>query len=338
MSFFDIFKKKKSPPQSNNRPKEIEIISEPEQTPISTRLNMPTKDVYDFDTLEGTQCIKMPKQSVDMHDSPEYMLQLAATRHFDEGNDELAFACLRKSNELMPRSRTEYPAKTYCRLAKQLKLHDRFDEAAIEEAKLRREHPEFFDGGKILALKNFHETLKLAEEFGTDLVEMSAHEDACGECAKYQGRVFSISGIDKEFPPLPKIVFECGGIHLGCRHSFHPYTRGTKATYEIAKTQYCAIDDIVAFSNRPFVDDRSPDAIQAHEEYMERFSHYMIDLLGDDEKIRARNAKKKEYGLICEKLPDLAPKSYSGYSRMKKNNTKNYQKIKQEMKNLGFDI
>lgn len=333
MGIFDIFKKKKSPPQRSDEHKEIKvkIISEPKRPPVPTRTKPIPSGAYDFDTLEGIQHIKMPKQSVDMHHSPEYMLQLAATRHFDEGNDELAFACLRKSNELMPLSQIcIYPAKTYCRLVKQLKLHDRFDEAAKEEEKLRREHPEFFDGGKISALKNFHETLEQAKELGTDLVEMSAHENTCGECAKYQGRVFSISGTDKEFPPLPKVVFEYGGIHLGCRHIFYPFIKGSPTISGAA--------DIVSFSNRPFIDDRSPEAIRAHEEYMERFSHYMIDLLGNDEKIQARNAKKKEYSLICENLPNLAPKSYSGYSRMKKNNTKNYQKIKQEMKNLGFDI
>lgn len=50
-----------------------------------------------------------------------------------------------------------------------------------------------------------------------------------------------------------------------------------------------------------------------------------------------RSLIKKEYALVKEKLPDLAPKSFSGYSRMKSMNTQNYQKIFSLMKEKGFE-
>lgn len=46
----------------------------------------------------------------------------------------------------------------------------------------------------------------------------------------------------------------------------------------------------------------------------------------------------QEYNLIIEHLPDEAPKSYSGYARMKTMNTKNYQSLVTKMKDKGFDI
>lgn len=46
----------------------------------------------------------------------------------------------------------------------------------------------------------------------------------------------------------------------------------------------------------------------------------------------------QEYNLIIEHLPDEAPKSYTGYARMKTMNTKNYQSLVAKMKDKGFDI
>ena len=45
--------------------------------------------------------------------------------------------------------------------------------------------------------------LNLAKEYGTDLIEVSVHGSPCEECAKYQGRIYSISGNDKRFPKYP---------------------------------------------------------------------------------------------------------------------------------------
>lgn len=51
-----------------------------------------------------------------------------------------------------------------------------------------------------------------------------------------------------------------------------------------------------------------------------------------------RSLSKKEYSLVCKTLPELAPKSFSGYSRMKSMNTKNYQKILSLMIEKGIEI
>ena len=46
----------------------------------------------------------------------------------------------------------------------------------------------------------------------------------------------------------------------------------------------------------------------------------------------------QEYNLIIEHLPDEAPKSYTGYARMKTMNTKKHQSLVTKMKDKGFDI
>src|SRR5690606_28767454 len=43
-----------------------------------------------------------------------------------------------------------------------------------------------------------------------DLVQMSWHADTCEDCARVQGRVYSISGRDPRYPPLSRAF---GGYH-----------------------------------------------------------------------------------------------------------------------------
>ncbi len=51
-----------------------------------------------------------------------------------------------------------------------------------------------------------------------------------------------------------------------------------------------------------------------------------------------RGIDKRDYKWLQENLPDICPKSYSGYKRMKNNNTKNYQKLVACAKELGREI
>ncbi len=56
------------------------------------------------------------------------------------------------------------------------------------------------------------------QERGYDLVKISNHANACGHCGPYQGRTFSISGQDSEYPPLDEA--ESGGLfHVRCKHT-----------------------------------------------------------------------------------------------------------------------
>lgn len=53
---------------------------------------------------------------------------------------------------------------------------------------------------------------------------------------------------------------------------------------------------------------------------------------------RRKRAIRHEYYWIQENLPNLCPKSLSGYSRMKNINSKNYQKIVEEARKLGKNL
>ena len=71
--------------------------------------------------------------------------------------------------------------------------------------------------------------LRYAREGGCDYVETTAHSGARPSHAVWQGRVFCISGNDKDYPPF----YESTGYGTGpglcgwnCRHNFHAYFPG----------------------------------------------------------------------------------------------------------------
>lgn len=152
---------------------------------------------------------------------------------------------------------------------------------------------------------------------GTDLVEMTSHRGCCGECAKYQGRVFSLTGKDKRFPRLPEQVFTYGGIHPGCRHNFYPFYYGLSKPI-------CGAKDIIRYSNRPFTDDRTSEE-KAEYEAKRREEEALVK-------------DRKDYELLCRKLPDAAPKSFNGYRRMKASGSKNFQQLREKAKKVGIHI
>lgn len=156
-----------------------------------------------------------------------------------------------------------------------------------------------------------HFTLDNAKKLNTDLLEADYPEPASDIEAKYRGRIFSISGKDKRFPQLPKDIFET-------RLGLYPFIFG------ISEPLYCPPGQEIAFSNRPFVDDRDQDEIQA-------FDAIIKEVLR-----KAKN--EKDYAWILNNLPDLAPKSLSGYSRMRNSNSANFIKIKKAAAEKGYEI
>lgn len=170
--------------------------------------------------------------------------------------------------------------------------------------------------------------LEVAKDLETDLVEASYHRGCCGECAKYRGRWFSISGKDKRFPKMP--------VDYGCACSgidFSPVIYGT------SEPAYCPENmDIISYSNRPFIDDRDEEETEIYELDGKRIENEKFFEPYKKRWNAISEYDHKQYALLCKLLPDIAPKSYSGYMRMKKNTTKNYLKIKQEALSHGIEL
>ena len=61
-------------------------------------------------------------------------------------------------------------------------------------------------------------TLDLCHEYDNDLVEWSDHGTICEDCKPYEGNVYSISGMDPDYPPLEAEP----PLHPNCEHALLP--------------------------------------------------------------------------------------------------------------------
>lgn len=277
------------------------------------------KEKYDFETIKGINSIKIPNyKPLQGMGSPvnniEYVLQRKATEHKKNGRMDLAIACLRKANEIFPHSNFSWSEKDYMRLVEYLKLDRQFDEARKEEQKIK----ELF--AKYDKEREEYNARINREVYGnTDIVSTNETYSVCDECAKYTKRYFSISGKSKKYPKLPEYLLHKSEEHKYCSITLYPVLD------EISVPAWDYKGDFIKYCNRPFVDERTKEQKEAFER---------------DVKEKEEAEKDKEfYDLIFEKFPDIAPKSFGGYRRMKASNSENYKKLlKKAEELLGYDF
>jgi hypothetical protein len=147
-------------------------------------------------------------------------------------------------------------------------------------------------------------TINAQAEIGNDLVQMTSHGSSCPICGPLEGRVYSISGKDKRYPPLSS-AFPSGykTIHPNCAHSVTPYIEDFDDDAEQTRK----------FSQRPIDQDpRSKEQIDKYHKEQTR-------------KTQLRN-DRNQWERYKSKLPD-APKTLSGFRAMKKANSEKWQNL-----------
>lgn len=363
MGFFSLLKKSKEDNQDDVNEDITEWINSiacaPDPKPLTNEEYTTMRDSeeewfenhYDFNSIAGIKRIPLKKglrcpttQGVTGY--LYYYLRRKAYTHEKEGKMDLAVACMSKSSELAMLDYGSSIQKTELYpLVKILARNGQVEEAIAEK--------EFVDSyceeqQNIRDRELFSTAIKDAQRERTDFLLMSVHSATCPECAKYQGRVYSISGKSKKFPKLPDFFFETGRVHSGCGHTFSCYIDGVDSpmldyTLEVhpLKNKFYG-RNIVAFSNRPFVDDRTKSAKERADAYnAERAAQDAQQQENEDNMIEyeaQRGNDARNYFWIKENIPKKCPKSLSGYRRMKTQNTKNYQILKQMAAELGREI
>lgn len=284
--------------------------------------------IYDSYSSESIKSIPIPDYSkVKSTGTPvyslEYILNMRASQERKRKNNELAYILLEKSLELMQYSQTMYSKSQILRIVNWLYEDGKFEEAHKKEAFLKQAFPYIFDT-TLLHKDVFAKTLQECKKTRTDYIFCSSHQGTCPECAKYQCRVYSISGKDKRLPKLPDIVYKYGGFHPGCRHNFYPFFLDINDTIKD-----CNLKEYNVFkhSNRPFIDNRSANDKKLYAERLE------------NQKKKQESAHNKEiYYMLKEKLPDIMPKSCGGFTKMKNANSAKYQEIVKTAHDIGIDI
>lgn len=155
---------------------------------------------------------------------------------------------------------------------------------------------------------------QLAEN-GYDLMMMTEHYPTCEACAALQGRVYSISGRDKRFPPLSR-AFPSGyrNVHPNCRHVMTYWIEEMQSPEEIRAA--------LARSNAPFTDNRSDEEIALYSKQQ-----------ADSRRMRADRSQFERYR---QRLGEDAPKSFHTFRRIKNADGQKWKEMQEKYRNYLY--
>lgn len=141
---------------------------------------------------------------------------------------------------------------------------------------------------------------------GYDLMQMTEHYPTCVVCAQLQGRVYSISGKDKRFPPLSR-AFQSGyrNVHPNCRHVMTYFVEEMQTPEEM--------DAAIRKSNKPFEDNRSADEKALYSQQQ-----------ADNRRMRA---DRSQFERCRARLGNEAPKTFSQFRKLKKQGGKKWDEM-----------
>lgn len=173
---------------------------------------------YDLSTVAGINAIPVPKFKArpsggigSVTEKIEYYLMTKAGQYEKAGETELALACYRKANAIMPMSSTEYEYDRYMRLPRYLRKLRRFDEARVEEAKISLMFPDsgIYQQDKksfIADMRYFGHSAREAERL---------YKEHCTECEEERQKLKRRTEYDWLWEHIPSL----------CPKSFSAYSR-----------------------------------------------------------------------------------------------------------------
>lgn len=285
---------------------------------------------YDLTSKKSIYAIAIPNYSYGIAGGIgttgflEYVLRMRSGNYWNEAKYDLSIACLEKATQLMKHSTMGWPPKDFYRIVNELNDLGKFKSSKKWKNWIDTNIP-----GAIAAAspsaevqiagstkESFKDRIASCKELGTDLIEVGDMGACCQKCAMYRKRVYSLSGRNKLFPKFPS------DFHYGCGLSGWPYI------YGINEPSFDC-NNIISYSNRPFVDDRTGQEKENHENWLNKLN----DL---PEVIRTPSLTRIIYYRLKQILPDDTPKSISGFSRMRNANSKNYQVLVKKAEAAGF--
>ena len=157
--------------------------------------------------------------------------------------------------------------------------------------------------------------INLGVRIGNDLVKMSSHFGSCPICEPYQGRVFSVSGNDPNYPALYDTPWSSAyqNFHPHCRHILTQYIEELQPPEEIQKMR--------DYSNRSFDIGGKGWTKEQAAQAKRSLANYRT---GQDRK-RKLYTDRKQWQRYKAVLGDDAPKSFSGFRRMKQAGSERWQ-------------
>lgn len=152
-----------------------------------------------------------------------------------------------------------------------------------------------------------------------DLYKISSHNTTCKICAPLEGRVYSKSGKDPDFPPLAAAFGKVDpngpedlsntwlNIHPGCLHVLMTWTPAGRSEEEIQKTK-----DFSSFEkNPPSIDPRTQKQIEAYRKKEKARSDWLRDY--------------RQWEKYRIELGDQVPKTFATFQKHKQAGDAKYQ-------------
>lgn len=154
----------------------------------------------------------------------------------------------------------------------------------------------------------------LSADPGQDLFKVNSTSTACKLCAPYEGRVYSKSGTDPDFPPLASAFGKADlagpdtlantylNIHPNCLHSLSPWTSAGRSEEEIQK-----IKDFSNPKTNPFTrDPRTEKQIKAYRKKEQARTEWLNNY--------------RQWERYRMTLGDKVPKTYQTFEKHKRAN------------------
>jgi len=165
-----------------------------------------------------------------------------------------------------------------------------------------------------------------------DLWQISRIGSTCPVCAVYEGRVYSRSGTNPDYPPLSAAFgkIDPAGtddltntyleIHPNCNHALIPYTTMGKTQREIKKDK-----DFSSFEKNPVTKDpRTEEQRKAYQDKVDRRRRYL--------------ETKHQYERYREALPDDMPKTLATFERHKRLDDDKYKEWQRKYRKKGAEL
>ncbi len=298
--------------------------------------------IYDLENVEDLERIPVPNfELYDMMEgygvtgSLDYVLRMKAGNLYNRKEKKLCSACLWKSTEMMLANNIiGWKKEDYSRLIYWHYELGMFDEAQKAKEYLLSCHIYTENSFDITAKRIKDNVLEKSRQFETDLVVFHDYGNGCcSECAKMRGRVYSISGKSRIYPKLPKYVIQNGNFHPGCRCIMSSFFENEKEIFYKGERV-----NAKKASTRPWIDDRDEREKKLYDDYLARVEESRVQAQRREEYSIKKGIAQKEFDTIKIYLPELAPKSITGYIRMKNSRSKNFMKIVEEARKKGIEI
>lgn len=173
---------------------------------------------------------------------------------------------------------------------------------------------------ELVARSTVHEArntanINLGVRIGNDLVKMSSHFGSCPICAPYEGRVFSVSGTNPNYPALYDTPWSSAyqNFHPHCRHILTQYIEELQSDEDIQNMR--------KYSNRAFDIGGKGWTKEQIAQANKSLANYRA---GRDRKTKLYTDRKQwqNYRAV---LGGDAPKSFSGFRRMKQSGNDKWQ-------------